>query len=454
MKKYNILYDWPIDEIARLCVSDEAESFAFSLGEGSRQDEFIRLTEQMLKLSDDLKKASADRRLFTQWIDLRLCVETFEREFSSFPEAQLKKFRLSLLIADNLAQSVAAASGGADDLDEHDVDEKLFELRSLSVELPIIWFVHQNAQSFNDSIVVFSCGDLVGLETKINESTIAPELSYQVLATLYATANVPEPVSVLVKKQCPPIGDAAIDAFVRLVILASGQAVHRPKSYVLPPRVIDRDCIRAGTPYHQLNDVIYVLSEYNSRQEVLTKYLTLYHVIENFMFKLPIVELEHQQGGRMFSIRDFKRLYKQIDDSELSSLKRLFSVTLQVQAMSGNTFEQHIIDRWNSLVPGVATADIEKALGALDIKKDKRPLKHSEFSGGAVEYFAKLVYAIRNAIVHNKETEFHLSYATLDATLCVLLELFLLPSLEELCFALVGGPNPHVWYQNNALVLY
>ena len=65
-----------------------------------------------------------------------------------------------------------------------------------------------------------------------------------------------------------------------------------------------------------------------------------------------------------------------------------------------------------------------------------------------------MVYAIRNAIVHNKETEFHLTYATLDSTICALIESFVIPCLEEICFALVGSQNDYVWYLNKELKLY
>jgi hypothetical protein len=188
---------------------------------------------------------------------------------------------------------------------------------------------------------------------------------------------------------------------------------------------------------------------------VLTKYLTLYHVIENFMFKLPIVELERQQGGRMFSIRDFRRLYKQVDESELSALKRLFVATFQLQATPVTTFEQQVISRWDSLVPGTAPADIEKVMGALDLRVQKRAMRHTEFRVGDVAgNFAQMVYYVRNAIVHNKETEFHLTFATLDNTICTLIESFVIPCLEEMCFALVGSPNQHVWYLHKELLLY
>jgi hypothetical protein len=452
MKKYEILYDWPILQITRLARSDEAELFASALDEGN-QDEFVRLTERIRDFGDDLVKAKADRQLFKDWDALRGCFESFEQQFGAFPDLSATKSRLSLMLADKLVGAVPPAAAGAPDLDEVDIDEEMFELRDLIAPLPIPWFVRQNARTFNDSIVVFSCADLLTLKNEIAGSNISPDLLFQLLAAVHSAADVPTTHIVLVKKD-PAILSPAIDAFARLVIIASGEAVHSPRTYSRDPFVIDRDCFQAGIPYQQLNDVFEVLSEYNSREEVLTKYLTLYHVIENFMFKLPIVELERQGGGRMFSIRDFRRLYKEVDESELSALKRLFVTTFQLETTPGIMFEQHVVTRWNSLIPGTDPADIESALGALDLKKNKRAMTHADFADDLARNFARMVYAIRNAIVHNKETEFHLTYATLDETVCALIESFLIPCLEEMCFALVGSQNPYVWYSNKEIQLY
>ena len=38
--------------------------------------------------------------------------------------------------------------------------------------------------------------------------------------------------------------------------------------------------------------------------DTLSQYLALYHAFENFMFKLPLVHLERQHGGSMFSIQE------------------------------------------------------------------------------------------------------------------------------------------------------
>ena len=185
------------------------------------------------------------------------------------------------------------------------------------------------------------------------------------------------------------------------------------------------------------------------------KYLTLYHVFENFMFKLPIVWLETAQGGRMFSIRDFRRLYKEVETSELNALKRFFSVAFGIEAVKGIHFRRRIEVRWRGLCRIGEVPALEAVLAKLGIKGNSGFLKYTEFSGkNSFSHFAQMVYAMRNVIVHNTETEWHLHYATLDDATCRLLEGFLMPSLEEICFALVGVKNPHVWYSNKNLALY
>jgi hypothetical protein len=397
----------------------------------------------MRGLGADLAAAKAAREHFAKWPELRQCIESFEQQFANFPGASLPKFRFSILLADKLSQT-------APPLDAVEIDGTAFEIRGLPQALPLAWFARENAHSPVDSMAVFSCADLAALEPGLGAENLSPLFVFHLLAAVHVLPNLPAGHSVLVKRTTPQIPISAIEPFVRMVVLASGKPVHAARRYLNAPSILDPDIIRAGHLYQQWGDVLNVLSEYNSRDEVLLKYLTIYHVIENFMFKLPIVRLERQQNGRMFSIRDFRRLYQKVEMPESDALKQLFTAIFPLPATPGLTFEQHILTRWAALVPGLTQADINATLNSLGLSFD-----YNSFGGQAiVGCFAKLVYAIRNAIVHNKETEFHLTYASLDATVCVLIETFLLPSLEEICFALIASPNTQLWYQNRELVLY
>jgi hypothetical protein len=454
MKKYEVLYDWAIVKIAHLCDSAAAQTFADALQPVVELDEFTQLTEQIRHFGADLATAKQERALFAQWSELRASIATFEQRYVTFPDAEPKKFQLSLILCEKLALSLPGPAAGAAALDETDIDDALFEVRKLGGDLPVVWFVHQNAKSFPDSVLVMDCADLVKLAEEVANGTIHPDLLFSCLATLQATADPLAGHIVFVKRLADPISDESVGAFAKLAILASGQPIHRPYTYAVKPSVLDPDAILAGEKYQQLSDVLDVLSEYNSRDELLAKYLTLYHVIENFMFRFPIVQLEREHNGRMFTIRDFKRLYKQIDQNELAALKRLFDTLFKVDAKPGTTFSAHIKATWKTAT-AASKKDIEDALALMPMRKDNAPLKAGHFTiGGFSSHFAETVYTIRNAIVHNKETEFHLTYATLGPPMRTLLERFLVPSLEELCFALVGTQNTHVWYANQQLLLY
>lgn len=447
MKKYEILYDWPVAQVQHLADSNEAETYAIGLADAPLAA-FTTLTETIRGLGADLAAAKAARVHFANWDLLRQCLEAFEDQFGNFPGANLPKFRLVVLLADKLAQSAPL-------LDAADIDENAFEIRELAQPLPLCWFTRENAQSPLDSVAVLNCADLTALKTEIAASNVSPGFAFQLIAALQALAAFPVAHAVLVKRTVPPIEIAAVEAFAKLLLLASGKPVHPPHAYTHPPSIVDVDSIRAGKPYHQLNEVFYVMSEYNSRSELLAKYLSIYHVIENFMFKLPIVELERRRNGQMFSIRDFRKLYRELDISEMNAIKKLMGAVFEFEPIPGTKFHKIICDRWNAFCPAADVPQLNALLERLGVERGDNALKHADFVGdNAAKYFGQIVYKVRCVIVHNTETEWHLSYATLDSITQLLLEKFLFPSLEEICFAFVGQSNNHVWYQNKSLTLY
>ncbi|RYG96269.1 MAG: hypothetical protein EON58_12450 [Alphaproteobacteria bacterium] len=244
-------------------------------------------------------------------------------------------------------------------------------------------------------------------------------------------------------------------AFTRLSLVLSGESVHTPRPYPHPISVLDVDAPVAGEDFQQLNDAMDVASEYNERTTTLAKYLSLYHVFENFMFKSPLVELERKSGGGMFSIRDFRRLYREVEKSELSVLKRLFKEVFPTTATPTSSFRQVVEGRWTSFCPAPQIPDLDRLLMRLGITKGQSSLAYADFAGHeSAGYFAQIVYSVRNVIVHNTETEWHLTSKSLDEAACLLLEDFLMPSMEEIGFSLMATKNPLVWYNNPAISLY
>ncbi|EKN5122561.1 TPA: hypothetical protein SBJ50_004333 [Yersinia enterocolitica] len=444
MKKHEILYDWPIQEINRLTNSDVAENYAEELEELDL-NKFVTLTERIRILGSELEQTKVDRVHFSKWAELRTCAEEFSGQFDSFPSPSIEKLKLSALLAGKLSESLPP-------LDETDIDTNMFELRELTQPIPQLWFCRENSLSIADSVILFSCDKLSVLSSEITSSIISPNLLFYFMAALHIIDDLPPTHAILVKKMTPQVEEPAINAFARLVVLATGKPVHSSRKYTKTPYILNPDEIQLGEAYHQWSEVLNVLSEYNSRDETLLKFLTIYHVIENFMFKRPIVELERQMNGQMFSIRDFRRLYASVDINESDALKKVFCNILMMEAIPGITFQDDLISRWRSLLLVTSEADINTALKMIGLK-----FSFTDFNRNSVlSCFSKLVYTIRNAIVHNKETEFHLTYAPLDMnpSLCYLIEDFLLPSLEGICFSLISKNNVHFWYQNKEMNLY
>jgi hypothetical protein len=418
-----------------------ATEYAEGLDSG-RLESFTHLTEALSLIGDALGKALASSLAFLDWKFFRETVEKLQGQFPGYAADALRKLQFHLVFAESLVDSGA-------DLEAEVVDESDFTLRSLSTKLPQKWFSCIRPTSFRDSIAAFSCDDPAGLQLELKSAPCSPVLLHHLLLALRIAPVLPVGHVLLVRSDSDAGELAAIESMAHMIILATGRPIHVPRKYSRPPQVIDPDSIKIGHPYHQWADTIGVLSEYNSRDDLLLKYLTLYHVIENFMVKHQIVELERRHNGRMFSIRDFRRLYKAVETPESSALTRFLVAVLPLPLQAGATLRSEAEARWQVLLSMVTEQEIDHALQLLDLQTSSQ-----DFAKKFVSNFVALVYAMRCAIVHNKETELHLTYADLSGAMVSLLEEFLLPVLEGLSFFLISKPNNSVWYVNKSLTLY
>lgn len=436
-KKYEILYDWPVSEINRLANSEIASDFSDQLEE-SEQISFATITETLRGFGKELGKKKAAREHFTSWGSLRGLLEEFATQFGNFPDISPSKFKIFTCLAEKVDDASAP-------LDESEIDASIFEIRILQNELPITWFSKENSSAFPESIAILKTENL---EQELASAIVSPNFVFHFLATLENTTLQNSQLG-LVKRTTPQISEKSLEAYLRMHVVASGKFVHAPKSYTVSPRILNPNSIITGPDFQQWDDVIDVLSEYNSRDEILMKYLTIYHVIENLMFKRPIVELEQKNNGDMFSIRDFRRLYDGVNLNESKALSRLFQIIFATTIQPGpKTFSAHIIGGWSTLRAALAPADLDSALSSvgLSFTSSERLLTYGKFSD--------MVYLIRNSIVHNKATEFHLTYNSLTPAIEKIITTFLIPSLEEMIFEIIGRPMPQLWYQNSSMKLY
>lgn len=452
MKQAEALYNWLIDFLEWLANSQDAENFAATL-EDVDEEEFARQLELLRGHIDGLKAVRDSREHYGSWLDLFVQLHNLSLRASHLTRKKYAQAYITCCLAEKLAQL-------AEDIKDENCDEAEFVLTSLTAFPGATWFSHQNGTSFADSIAVFVCDETtlqIGDEPKslrkaVQDAAVSPRLLFSLLKALSSCDGLEGTLLAITRKTEPPKTHDEVALFTKLHFIAHGTVIHSADTYADKPDVPDKDTFLITHDYAQMGEALYVLSEYNSRTDILSKYLTLYHVVENFMYRKPIVTIERQRGGSMFSLRDFQRLYKETQGGEEDAVKKLFEVAFPLPAASALTLRQKIEGRWATLPNAeVSAADVNAVLDKLGVGG----FTHDTFAGGAsYSNYGRLVYKLRNGIVHNKETEWHLTYATLGEPVIRLIEYFMLPSLENACFVLLGRPNNFVWYGNRTIKLF
>ncbi|UKA27159.1 hypothetical protein IHC93_19750 [Photobacterium damselae subsp. damselae] len=263
----------------------------------------------------------------------------------------------------------------------------------------------------------------------------------------------------IIKKNPSGISNVQALSLLKLFIVFSGKKFHSIRQ--LPPSSMQHyiDKIDHQLNYQQFNESLIILSEYNSRKEILNKYISLYHMLENFTFRFPLVKLNRDRGGDMFSIRDFKDMYNRVDSGEPLSLDNFLKVALKTiidgQSLLDKT-HLALSELTNGIMEEVEIDDVFKTLALTNkngVYKYSELIKSSNKQSFPTS-LGKIIYFIRNSIVHNKETEFHLSHETLNDNICNFIEKFLIPQMEGILFPLLIERNDVIWYEHQNIKLF
>ncbi|CAN0598918.1 unnamed protein product, partial [Ectocarpus sp. 12 AP-2014] len=237
-----------------------------------------------------------------------------------------------------------------------------------------------------------------------------------------------------------------VSTLLKLHMISSGMKTTPSPEYSRLPSNSSLELFCPSQSYIQFQDVIGILGEYNNRSDILSKYLSIFHVIENFMFKEPIVRLERSSSGSMFSIRDFKRLYKSVDMDEQKAVKNLLKEAFEIN-FNEEKLKIFAYREWQ----GFLTRNSTKQDQIYDFLCLLSITDYAHVNGGNFcDFIARIVYQLRCSIVHNKETEFHVSSENYPEGCKLILEDFLLRFLEELIFLLVSRDNSIVWYTSES----
>lgn len=217
------------------------------------------------------------------------------------------------------------------------------------------------------------------------------------------------------------------------------------------------ETLQSTEDYNQFREPFEILGEINSRTTVLDTLLSCYHVLENYMIRAQIVKVVgSNNASSLFGIRNFKQMEIAVQSKEMSHLKHLIENSWDKQ-IGGQTFRDYVRNRFQILFHSAnfVAGEFHDFMEKLTVKVVGQQLDLTNLDH-ACELLPKLLYQVRNSIVHNKETEFHLSNRELSvSTVLMTLTDLCLPAMQRLAFGLpsVPAPNP-LRYSRANLRLY
>lgn len=443
MTKVDALYSFLIEQLTNICDDEQRALHYIELfQEENEVEEFESIVENLLVVKNALVECHQQLEPFDNLPHLEAILEIFEQKFSAYPEFDFKKCLYSIKLAERVFQ-------GAQDIPNEDViagfdffyADLNFECKAFATNLVeesknIIWFTPGASESLNE---------LLNLSTN-------PEFWFCLASNVRSIDFSNGQSIVFCHGGCvhEHRKNPNVLSLLKLHMVSAGFKINRSVSYSSPPSNSSLAKYDPLLSYSQFGDVISILGEYVDRQDVLSKYLSIYHVIENFMFKSQIVRLERANQGVMFSIRDFKRLYKSVDIDEQKAVGKLVSAVFDLPYKNG-LFGTDALTKWDAFLAAHAAdrAEIDSFLAKLI-----SPAMPYTPIGNFRTYFSTLLYQIRCSIVHNKETEYHISSETYTNGCALVLERFFLPILEEFVFLTMAEDNSIVWYRQDKITLW
>jgi len=324
------------------------------------------------------------------------------------------------------------------------------------------FYLHVGDNNYDNTILFINTED--GIDQLIENEFIFPDSIVILLLHYLYTHSFEEKQKLLIVKSTEPglTINRAI-AVLKLHLVCSGKSYHKVITSERDNLSSFKNKIIFNKNYNQFDDSFMILSEYNSRKELLNKYLSIYHLVENFMCRYPLVKLQNQNDGNMFSIRNFRGMYDDLDGKEINMIRNFFKVIFS-PSYRENHFLSLSHDKFRKLVSDslMTEPDVDKALKKLGMVSKGTALTYNTINlysdkqakAELPQKLADMVYGIRNSIVHNKETEFHLSHEYMEPCIYNFINSYVLNILEEVLLSLLTEENNVIWYTHSQIKLF
>lgn len=142
--------------------------------------------------------------------------------------------------------------------------------------------------------------------------------------------------------------------------------------------------------YSQFFDIYDVVNELNQAPDILSRFLKLYHALEYLAYRVYLVDLVNRVGNGKIFVREFIKASEDMKKAEKASFLKNFK----------KIFDSDMATISPALL-SVTSRTVKSFLNDRNIVEN--------FREGNTISVAELIYGLRCSIVHNKESEYHIT---------------------------------------------
>lgn len=314
---------------------------------------------------------------------------------------------------------------------------------------------YQNGNDDGNGILMLVCTDIEQVRTFLEkEKNMLQEL---LLLTLkHIDLKKQYDVLLLAPKELDGEAQKRRIEFAKLNAVLNGKVFKNVPKYsrTMPAVAVTFD---NDIQYEQFSEIVDVMNEYNLQEYTLEKFLRIYQVIENFMFKNLICVFCKDRSYQKLTVRDFKDISVEMGKSEEAAMQSFLDAAGKI-AINSITLEDALYSNWISLIENDLQNKImmNKAIQILGVKTKNKELVSIDNPSkqSVLNVFGKLIYRFRCSIVHNKVNEYHITYVNFDENLKWVLEKYLIPDMETLVYDLMLNRNDTVAFIQKSIALY
>lgn len=197
--------------------------------------------------------------------------------------------------------------------------------------------------------------------------------------------------------------------------------------------------------YRQYLEIYDILYDLVSAQDVLTRFLKLYHLIEFLAYRMELKEIVARTSTKSF-YREISALSQKVKDERVTVAKN-FEILL-------DTYKTDIISVFNSLSTDQCNFIInELRIKIASMDPNRRSTKISDKF--TIKEIAEFIYNVRCSIVHSKDTELHFTISNHEAYELILpLLKDLIPVLEEKLMEIITSKDIKIKYDRQEIKVY